>query len=412
MTPSDREILRDLAKRFRDICQRDVMNQRRSLWRDHNSFVRTRPPIYTRAFAWHEMPESRCRCHDALAREHENRFRHALFWDSLDDDSIFKPWVSVEAVHVVPTEGVWGLRTAWIGEEDYRTAKSIDPPIKDYADAEKMVEPHHRIDENATQERFQQVQDAVGDILPVHVERAPLYRNWNGDISTQLARLRGLDAMMTDMMLAPEWAHGLLAFMRDGIVRVHEEAEKAGDWTLSAHSNQAMPYARDLPDPSIDGSPVPRGKLWYFCAAQETTLYGPDQFEEFMLRYQIPIMAPFGLVSYGCCEDLTRKIDKLRKIPNLRRIAVSPMADVEKCAEQIGHRYIFSYRPSPSDMVGYDFNENRIRRILRRDLEACRANGCHVDITLKDVETVQNDPSRVRRWVEIAREVIDESAWG
>jgi hypothetical protein len=30
-----------------------------------------------------------------------------------------------------------------------------------------------------------------------------------------------------------------------------------------------------------------------------------------------------------------------------------------------------------------------------------------VDVTLKDVETVQGDPDRIRRWVELAREVAD-----
>lgn len=411
MNRSDRETLRELAKRYVDICTCDVQAERRSLWRAHNSFVRTRPLIYTRAFAWHEMPESRCRCEDALARRYENELRHALFWNSLNDDSIFEPWLSVEATHVSPPEGVWGMRTGWIGEEDYRTAKLIDPPMKDYEDVNRLIEPHHAIDEAATRQHFEQMHEALGDILPVYIERAPLYRDWNGDISTQLARLRGLDAMMMDMMVAPEWTHRVLALMRDGILRAQEEAERAGDWTLSAHSNQAMPYARELGDPAIHGEPVTRDKLWYFCASQETTLYGPDQFEEFMLQYQIPIMAPFGLVAYGCCEDLTRKIDKVRKIPNLRRIAVSPMADVKQCAEQLGDECVFSYRPSPSDMVGYDFDEDRIRRILRRDLEACRENGCHVDITLKDVETVQNDSRRVRRWVKITREVVDEFSW-
>jgi hypothetical protein len=38
-------------------------------------------------------------------------------------------------------------------------------------------------------------------------------------------------------------------------------------------------------------------------------------------------------------------------------------------------------------MVAYDWNPDRVRRMLRRDLQACR--NCHVDITLKDVETVQ-----------------------
>ena len=100
---------------------------------------------------------------------------------------------------------------------------------------------------------------------------------------------------------------------------------------------------------------------------------------EFLLQYQLPILRQFGLAAYGCCEDLTRKIGMLRKIPNLRRIAVSPFADVARCAEQIGRDYVLSYRPSPSDMVGYGFNPERVRAILRRDLTACR--DCCVDIT-------------------------------
>jgi hypothetical protein len=57
-------------------------------------------------------------------------------------------------------------------------------------------------------------------------------------------------------------------------------------------------------------------------------------------------------------------------------------------------------------MVGYGFDPDRIRSILRRDLEACQRNGCPVDVTLKDVETVEGDPDRVRKWVLLTREVI------
>jgi hypothetical protein len=125
-----------------------------------------------------------------------------------------------------------------------------------------------------------------------------------------------------------------------------------------------------------------------------------------MLQYQIPIMAEFGLVAYGCCEDLTHKIDVIKQIPNLRRIAVSPFADAARCAEQIGTEYVLSYRPSPADMVSYGFDPDRIQSILRRDLTACKQ--CHTDITLKDVETVQHDPTRIGKWVQITRQVIDE----
>jgi len=140
-------------------------------------------------------------------------------------------------------------------------------------------------------------------------------------------------------------------------------------------------------------------------ASQEFTGVSPAMQNDFLLRYQLPILQKFGLVAYGCCEDLTAKIKILRQIPNLRRIAVSPFANVARCAEQIGKDYVLSYRPSPVDMVAYGFSSEQVRGVLRRDLAACR--GCHVDITLKDVETVQHDPTRIPQWVRIAREEIE-----
>jgi hypothetical protein len=193
--------------------------------------------------------------------------------------------------------------------------------------------------------------------------------------------------------------------MRDGILRAHEQAEAAGDWGLGSHQNQAMPYAEELEDPAPNANGIVRRRLWGYMAAQEFAVVSPQMHEEFLLDYQLPILKSFGLAAYGCCEDLTRKIDMLRKIPNLRRIAVSPFADAPRCARQIGRDYVLSYRPSPADMVSYGLDPERIRSILTRDLEECRDT--HVDVTLKDVETVQGDPGRVREWVRLTREVID-----
>lgn len=404
MKPTDITILRDLATRYIGICDKPVIDERRTLWRQHNSLKRTRPLIYVRAWAWQEMPESELHCEDPFFRHYEDFFRQSLFRDTFDDDFIFEPWVTVNAAWELPPKGIWGLDSPQMHSEEARGSYVWESPLKNEADLARLHKPHHIIDEAKTEQRVAKLRDAIGDIITIDLDRAPAYRMWNGDISTQLARLRGLEQMMWDMMDRPAWLHELLAHMRDGILRTHDEAEQAGDWSLSAHQNQAMPYAEELHDPAANSAPVQRKDLWYFAASQETTAVGPKQFDEFMFRYQIPIMAPFGLVAYGCCEDLTRKIDVLRQLPNLRRIAVSPMANVAKCAAQIGQDYVLSYRPSPSDMVGYGFRPDFIREQLTRDLEAC--GDCHVDITLKDVETVQGDPDRVRRWVEITREVI------
>lgn len=403
MNPSDRTILRDLAKQYRDLCAAPVQNERRQLWRQHNSLVMTRPLIYVRAFAWSEMPQSACACSDAFFRPYEDFLRHQLFWNSLGDDSIFEPWVTVPAALTCYGWGVDSRRTH--SDEPGGTFK-VDYPLRELADIEKLRPPWHGIDEARTAENAGKLADAIGDILPVNVDRAPAYRMWTGDLSTDLGYLRGIENFMVDMLDNPEWLHRLLAFMRDGILRTHEQAEAAGDWGLGAHQNQAMPYAGELRDPAANVNGVRRKDLWGYMAAQELTAVSPEMHDEFMLQYQLPILKEFGLVAYGCCEDLTRKIDMLRQIPNLRRIAVSPFANVAKCAEQIGRDYVISYRPSPADMVSYGFDAARIRSILKRDLAACR--GCHVDITLKDVETVGRDPHRVKEWVRVAREVSSE----
>jgi hypothetical protein len=400
---SDRAKLRELAKKYAGIANDPVQDERRKLWRAHNSLKDTRPPIYVRAFAWHEMPESKCVCEDPLLRQIEGQLRYNIFWDGFGDDSVFEPWVTVDAAY--GCEG-WGIGVPRNYADEPGGSFKVDYPIRALEDIEKMRMPTHVIDEAATAERFERVSEAIGDILSVNLNRGPAYIMWTGDISTELGYLRGIENFMLDMFDNPDWLKSLVKFLSDGILQVHDQAEAMGDWGLCNHQNQAMAYAEELPDPAANVRGVERKQLWGYQAAQELTMVSPEMHDEFLLKYQLPILEKFGLVAYGCCEDLTNKIEILRKIPNLRRIAVSPFADTPRCAEQIGRDYVISYRPSPADMVSYGFDEGRIRKILERDLGACR--GLHVDVTLKDVETVEGDPERVKSWVELTRRVIDE----
>ncbi len=401
MIQSDRRVIRDLAKQYREICAAPVQTERRDLWRRHNSLVMTPPLIYVRAFAWHEMPQAACVCEDPLLRQYEGFFRHSLFWNDLGDDSIFEPWVTVPAALTCYGWGV-DIQRQHTGQPG--GAYKDDYPLRDVADIGKLRVPWHAVDETRTAQTAGAVANAIGDILEVNIDRGPAYRMWTGDLSTDLGHLRGIEHFMLDMTDNPAWLHRLVGFMSAGVQKAQGEAEAAGDWGLCAHQNQAMPYALELTDPAANRNGVRRRDLWGYMAAQEFTAVSPAMHDEFLLRYQLPILKEFGLVAYGCCEDLTHKIDMLRQIPNLRRIAVSPFADVARCAEQIGRDYVLSYRPSPADMVSYGFDAARVRTILTRDLAACR--NCHVDITLKDVETVGGDPSRVKDWVRITRAVI------
>lgn len=59
-------------------------------------------------------------------------------------------------------------------------------------------------------------------------------------------------------------------------------------------------------------------------------------------------------------------------------------------------------KPSPTDLAIPDFNAEIIRKKLRNALKITK--NCIVEVIMKDNHTIQNDPTRVERWVKIARE--------
>jgi hypothetical protein len=224
--------------------------------------------------------------------------------------------------------------------------------------------------------------------------------------------MRGIEGMMWDMADRPEWLHKLVGFMSRGIEEVQNIAETAGDFTLYTQDNQAMSYARELPQPSAGTTPVDRSKIWTFCASQETAVVSPAMWEEFILNYQKPMYSKYGLLSYGCCEDMTYKLPILkREMKNLRRVAVTAWANLRSCSEQLGSDYVLSWRPSPTDMVAVDFDANRTKKVTREAFNLARENKNHIDVTLKDVETVSGNPDSVKNFVKAVREVIDEGEW-
>jgi hypothetical protein len=200
--------------------------------------------------------------------------------------------------------------------------------------------------------------------------------------------------------------------MSESVLALQDAAEAAGHFTLYSQENQAISYADELPVPSKDATPVKRSSLWAFCASQETATVSPSMWEEFILNYQKPIYGKYGLLSYGCCEDMTRKFPILkREMKNLRRVAVTPWANLQSCSEQIGSDYVLSWRPSPTDMVAVGFDEKFVKKTVREAFKLAGKNKNYIDVTLKDVETVSGKPDSVKKFVKAVREVIGEGGW-
>lgn len=410
-TSHDVPVLRKLAARYAEIAALPVQEEKRKLWAAHFGLKKTRVPVLATFGMWNVwcrevFGDDRMECEDPLLRNCERRLKMKIFeHEVVGDDTIQEPWFHLSAAVRGEWGKLWGVDEAMHAAGVEGGAAAYDPPLKNWDDLSKLRMTHHEVDEVETARNHEKLSAAIGDLLTVNVDRTPACIGFMADISTSIAKLRGLETIMTDMYEYPEELHRLLAFMRDGILQNNREGEAAGHFSLTSSQNQAMSYADDLEKLRPNSGPRKRREIWGFCAAQEYTLISPEFHEEFLFQYQKPIMEQFGLVHYGCCEDLGRKITMLRQLKNLRSIAVTPVANVAVCAEQIGTDYALSWRPNPTDMVCYGYNEERVRRIIGEGLAACK--GCFPHIHLKDVETVQGDVTRLTRWVKLVRSIAD-----
>lgn len=410
-----REHIRDLARRYADVCLSDRNAAARRLWRDHNSLRRTRPPVIC-SWYWASMlrAEIQPQLPELLAQDQpfgdlENWLRLRLWGATIPDDTVWYPWYTMRAKMRQPSAGIWGIEKNRIFDESSRGWRNM-PVIRELADLGRLVAtPHECLDGDTPDIRA--VRDLIGDIMPVHVNKSTVYPIWGGtDLSETPGALLGLEELMYMLYENPELVHRLMAFMRDAVLANLDQGAAAGDWSTVENCNYGLP-------PDVDGLPEPRANshgaslkdLWFFTHAQEFEAVSPAQHEEFLLRYQMPIMARFGLVNYGCCETLDNKVDILRKIPNLRRILMGPRADLSRGCRQIGRDYVVSWRPNPA-MVSAGFDEAAIRSQIRQGFADASAAGCNIEIMLKEMMTVQNDLSRLFRWTEIAMRESENAA--
>jgi hypothetical protein len=402
----DKEILRKLAGQYAAIATSKEMDSKRELWRANNDLQRPRPPIQCNLFASRvseTVVDAEMVCEDDVSRYFERHLRNMLFLHGVQDDQVMEPWITVAADVIVESEGMWGFPwTVHEAQDSSSLAWVPEHGLQSMDDLKRLAGSSHRIDEASTAQRVELAQDIFGGILDVNLDRASCYGPFGGyDLSTALGYLRGIEESMLDIYENPELIHALMRFMRDAVLANFSECEKAGDWGLSNHWTWGFTYTRDLPDPKANSFGVQTHQLWKLFHAQEFAQVSPEHHEEFLLKYQLPIMKRFGLITYGCCGDLTRKIDMLRQIDNLRTIAVNSWADTRSCAEQIGGDYVLSLRPNPA-AICTGFDPDAIRSGLRDDLAACGT--CSVEIILKDITTLQDEPHRLIEWTRIARE--------
>lgn len=405
MDQKDIELLRSLASRVLEISKLEEQSIKRQKWFDMNALESKEPIILVNPEnAWNEIfTESDLSCNGQLARNWERALRRRIYHhEVLKDDTVIDAFFDVAHVR---TDTGWGLELKQEGGED-GGAYHIEPPVKDYErDFPQLKFPEIIVDYEATEQLFEMAKEIFGDILTVRI-RTKWW--WTLGMTWDFIKLRGLDNLMMDLILHPEWVHKMMRFLTDGNLKRLRFLEDNG--LLYSNSNETpigsggFGYCNELQTvPVIDGR-ITTENMWGFCESQETVGVSPQMFGEFILPYQKEIMSKFTLNHYGCCEPIDGRWAYVKTIPNLRRVSASAWSDKEVIAKQLGKEYVISTKPLPTVVAMEVINEKAAREEIQTILTATK--GLNVELIMKDTHTVGNNPRNLSRWVEIAREEV------
>lgn len=406
LNKNEKSIVRELAARVAEIAALPIQEEKRALWRKLNALRPERPMVMIDQVCWNEMDgdELALRCNDPDCRGYEDFLRRTLYqWKHFPVDMVVEPFVRVDkAIHntgfgvCVEEDTVTTDPTnAVVGHKYFNQFQTED-------DLEKIKTPRITHDAAETDRRMALAHELFDGLLEVRPWGLDPYLSLWDPISTWM----GVENALYALIEKPDYMHRLVGRMTDGYLSMLDQLEEQGllcQPQSLIHCTGA--YTDELPAPGYNPERPRTKDLWMFGLAQMFSTVSPHMFKEFEVDYAGRICSRFGLVYYGCCDPLDGKMNEVRMIPNVRKISMSPWANQERGAREIGRDFVFSRKPNPAFLAYDAFDTGLVRKDLLATRRICEQYGCPLEFILKDISTVRYQPERLTQWGEIAMQV-------
>lgn len=405
---TERDVLRRLAGRWRQLAAQPVMQERKRLWTALKDLKGERPMLLFETWTLESyVAEEELQCQDPLFRGVERNMRWSIRQaEEVGDDIVLEPcwrigWdvqgegygVEIRAAHARDCEG---------GNVGY----AYDHPIRTPADIARLRPRTWRVNRESTLRRQERLSEAFGDILPVVLHGTLSH---HAGLTGDLFRLIGNQNLLTWLYDAPEAIHQIMAYLRDDRLAYYDFLERErllglnNVWTFVGSGSPG--YTTALPQPDYAGTPRLRD-LWVWMESQETVAISPRMFAQFFLPYMADVSRRFGFTYYGCCEPVHDRWDLiLEAIPHVRAVSISPWCDMGQMAEKLGRSCVFSRKPRPAPISGSAPDWAGLQQDIDDTLAAAR--GCNLEIIFRDVYRIAGDRARLRRWADMVRSRIE-----
>jgi len=410
LSKHEKEVLRRLGNRIAEIASHPVHKEKARLWQKMNDLEQERPMVWINEIPWHEMnvnDELTLLTQNPWARDLEQSLRKTIYqWEHMPCDMIVNDYLDCPIVYHTTDFGILeDVDTVFTDEKNDIYSRHFKIQIKEPGDIEKIKLPVITNMEKATQFNFEAMQELFSGIIPVKKQGQThiWYTPWDF-----LIRWWGIEEAMLDLCLRPEMVHAAYEKMVDAWM--HELDQFEAQNMLSPDCNNTRigsggyGYTSQLPGNDFDPKFVKAHNMWGCSNAQIFSSVSPEMHWEFAIEHDLRWLKRFGLTYYGCCEPLDIKAGILARIPNLRKVSVSPWVNIQKAVEGLGDKYVLSRKPSPAVFINWDSFE--AKRQLTEFKNA--AKGCNMEFIMKDISTVKYQPQRLWDWAEMAMQVVNE----
>jgi hypothetical protein len=407
---TDREILRDLAKEYLEFALDPVQQERRKLHTAVNDLKMIRPVVMLDEIPWNEMNFNgeltlKIKSEDAYLRDVETRLRRSIFQQKyFPGDTIIRPYFGVDKIIDETFNGLSVEENIIVHEKgNYIVSHEFIDQFSKDEDLNKIVPQTFTYNETETKNREKLLNDIFGDILPVRIIGQDYFsvNTWD-----DITRYRGVTPLLMDLVMRPEFSHALVRKITDLYLSKLEQYEKIGafnDDPISLHCTPIL--TSDLPKPA-EGEPITRKNIWGRGEAQIFASVSKEMRNEFDIDYMIESIGTCGLSYYGCCEPLDDMIDIVSRIPNLRKVSITPWADVENAANNIGKKYVLSSKPTPASVAVAELDVKNLEKEISKILGAVSKHGCSCDMVLKDISTCCHNPQNIIKWEQTVMSMV------
>lgn len=410
LTNKEKELLRRLGGRVAEIATLPVHKEKAVLWRKMNDLEQERSMVWINEIPWHEMnvdDELILQTIHPWARELEQSLRRTIYqWDHFPCDMVVNDYLDCPVVYHTTDFGiVEDVDIVFTDKSNDIYSRHFKVQIKELEDIEKIRIPRITYMPKATQFSYDAMQDIFSGIIPVKKtgQTHIWYTPWDF-----LIRWWGIQEAMIDLYMRPDMVHAAYEKMVDAWMVELDQFEEQNLLSLDCNNTRigsgGYGYTKDLPGEKFDAEYVRPHNMWGCSNAQIFSSVSPEMHWEFAIEHDLRWLKRFGLTYYGCCEPLDNKAEILSRIPNLRKVSVSPWVNIANAVEGLGGKYVLSRKPSPAVFVKWDIEE--AKRQLVEFKQA--AKGCHVEYIMKDISTVNYRPQSLWEWAKMAMKVVCE----